>query len=85
MTPVLSVAFVMALVAFAKERLKLKGAAVYVFAVAFAALVASFPLLIAQFPPAAPWLEALFQAVVLSLSAFGVYDLSVDIKNKASA
>ena len=81
--PVLSVAFIVALTGFIKSQFGLKGSDAILTAGLVTAVVAVFPVAVASFPPAAPWLEALFGAFILFVSANGVFDVAVDVKNHA--
>lgn len=74
MNIVLDVAFIVACVAFFKEQLDVKGKIVllYVFLVALA--VAFAPLLVASFPVAGPYIEAVLKVVGLMLAAAGSWD-----------
>ncbi len=71
---VLDVAFVVAVVAFAKEHLGTQGWQTLLVVFLVAMFAAFEPLLIAQFPELAPWLDAFIKGVGLMLGAAGSVD-----------
>jgi len=81
---VLDTAFVLAAVAFFKERLGLKGWYVIGAALVATLAVAFIPELLAAFPLAAPYLEKIIRIIELFLLAPGLFDLAVDVGKKIS-
>ena len=79
---VLDIAFVLAAVAFFKERLNLKGWGAIGAALVATLVVAFIPELLAAFPLAAPYLEKVIRIVELFLMAPGIFDLAVDVGTK---
>jgi hypothetical protein len=72
--PILNIAFIVSITAFFKKQLGLTGWKTMVGAFIVTLLVAELPIAIDALPVAAPWLEALYYAVVLFLSAAGSVD-----------
>jgi hypothetical protein len=79
MEPVLTVAFVAAVVAFFKWRGLVEGHALLA-AFGVALFVGIAPLLAALIPPSVPFVDVVIQVITLFLAAAGGYDLIVDLK-----
>lgn len=79
---VLDVAFVIAVTAFLKEQLAVKGKAVLFWAFAIALIFGFAPLIAAMLPPIAPFLEVLLRTFVLFLGAAGSYDFIAGITRR---
>lgn len=71
---ILTVAFVIAITAFFKNKLGLKGWKVLLAAFIVLLLLTYIPVLIALFPAAAPWLEPIAKLITLFLAAAGSVD-----------
>jgi hypothetical protein len=82
MEMILSVAFVVAAVAFFKQQFGLRkwGAIGCAFVVSL--LVAFYPSILEAFPLAAPYIETVAKVVTIFLAAPGVFDLAVDLKSR---
>jgi len=80
---VIDVAFVLGAVAFFKKQFNLSGWQPVL--VAFLAVlgVSFIPELVAAFPQAAPILEKVVRVVQLFLTAPGLFDLAVDLKQRS--
>jgi len=73
-TEVLTVAFIIAVVAFFKEQFGLSGKAALLAAFVVALVVGLAPLIGVTIPALAPWIEGIVKIIVLFLSATGGVD-----------
>lgn len=80
---VVNVAFVIAAVAFFKQRFGFFGWKAVLSAFLVSALVVYLPDLYAAFPQAQPYLEKLIGIVQVFITAAGSYDLAIDVKSKS--
>jgi hypothetical protein len=80
--PILTVAFVIAVVAFFKKQLNLSGWKVLLAAFVVCLVIGLVPVIIVTFPLSAPWVTAVVGIVVLFLTATGSVDFITEIRNK---
>ena len=79
---VIDVPFILAVVAFFKNRFNLRGDSVLFVAFLAVLLVSFTPDIIHAFPQAVPYLERIIQLGKLFFMAPGLYDLAVDFQEK---
>lgn len=79
---VLDTVFVLAAVAFFKERFGLLGWKAILVALVASLVVVFIPDILAAFPLAAPYLEKVIEVVKLFLIAPGLFDLAVNVGQK---
>jgi len=77
---VLTVAFVVAIVAFFKKQLGLTGWKVLLAAFLVALIIGLVPVITVTFPTIAPWLLAIVNVVVLFLTAAGTVDFVTEVR-----
>lgn len=84
MDQILTVGFILAASAFFTKVFGLKGywSLLAAFLVGVAALW--YPLLLASFPAAAPWLDPVIKLIAVVVAASGSYDFAKDIARNAS-
>lgn len=81
MDAVLSVAFVVALVAFLKKQFQLVGWKVLLSAFLVALVVAYVPVVEAQFPAAQVWIDPVVKVVGLFVAAAGSWDAATQLRD----
>ncbi|RIK31148.1 MAG: hypothetical protein DCC56_02875 [Anaerolineae bacterium] len=74
---VIDVAFVIAVVAFFRERVQISGYRALIAAFAVAVLFNIAPIVAQSFPVISPWLDALLNSIVLFIAAAGSVDFGV--------
>lgn len=80
-SPILTVALIVAITSFFKKQLGLTGWRVLLVAFLVSLIIGLSPVIIAAFPPAAPWLTAFLGVVVLFLTAAGTVDFISEVRN----
>jgi hypothetical protein len=78
--PILTVAFIIMITSFFKERLGLSGWKVLLAAFIVALLIGLVPVIVVTFPVVAPWLSVVANVVVLFLTAAGTVDFVIEVK-----
>ncbi len=80
MTYALDAAFIIALIAFTKEQLGLKGRVVLLWVFVVALLFGVGPLIAQSFPISGPYIKVLLDTVILFIGSAGSYDAVVAFK-----
>jgi len=78
----IDIAFVIAVVAFFRERMTLSGVKVLIAAFVVTLLFNIAPLVAENFPVISPWLNAILNSVILFIAAAGSVDFGVWVLHK---